>query len=66
MTKVQPPEERFAAAVGAKLEEQQRSVAWLSRQIGAAPSTIGYQLRKPASLSLRHACALRDALGVEL
>ena len=59
-------EEAFVAAVAEKLREQDRSVAWLSRQIGAAPSTIGYQLRKPAVLTLKHACAISGTLGVEL
>lgn len=66
MTKVQPPEERFAATVGAKLEAEDRTVAWLSRQTGIAASTLGYQLKRPASISLRTACAVRDVLGVEL
>lgn len=66
MTHTLPPEEAFAAKVAAKLQEQDRSVAWLSRQIGAPSSTIGYQLRKPATLSFRYACAISDTLGVEL
>lgn len=61
-----PPHEAFAEAVAKTLKEQQRSVAWLSRQIDANPSTIGYQLRRPGAMTLRNACAIRDALGVNL
>lgn len=66
MTKTQTPEARFAARVGDALRDEQRSVAWLARQTGIAASTLRYQLDRPATLSLRHACAVRDALGVDL
>lgn len=66
MTKIQTPEEAFAARVGEALRAEQRSVAWLARQTGIAASTLRYQLDRPATISLRHACAVRDALGVTL
>lgn len=66
MKKTSSPAEDFAATVAAKLREQNGSVAWLSEQIGVPDSTLGDQLRKPSTLLFRHACAIRDALGVEL
>lgn len=66
MTKEATPEAEFAARVGAALREEQRSVAWLARKTGIAASTLRYQLERPATLSLRNACKLRDNLGVDL
>lgn len=66
MKNTSSPEEAFAATVTAKLREQHGSVAWLSQMIGVPDSTLGDQLRKPSTLLFRNACAIRDALGVDL
>lgn len=60
------PEERFLADVGFKIRTEGISVEGVANRIGMAPSTLRYQLDRPATITLRTACKLRDDLGVPL
>ena len=66
MTNPSPPEERFVTNVGDSIRSNKRSVESVAKELGLAPSTLRYQLARPGTISLRNACKLRDALGVDL
>lgn len=58
--------ERFAGAALDKIADDERSLAWLSRQTGIAESTLAYQLKKPSAMSLRTALGIARALGIQV
>lgn len=66
MATTKAPEEQFLTDVSTRLRVDRLSVERVARQIGIAPSTLRYQLERPATITLRTACKLRDNLGVEL
>lgn len=66
MTKETPPEEHFLHQVGERIKEEKLSIEALAKRVGMPASTLRYQLVRPATISLRNACKLRDSLGVNL
>jgi transcriptional regulator with XRE-family HTH domain len=59
------PSRRAAAAVLAELERQERSQAWLARQIGLDAAAVGRRLRGETPIDLDELVAIASALGVD-